>query len=347
MNAPRPAIPGVSPSGASVSIRIPPRTFLDDFFYDVITPHHVTAWLTLDAKRINISFSPPVLIDIRWPIENVELSEIYYDRVTKKVRVDAKTVGAWFQSSLEPLALYEIEVFFTKLLDKLGLAGNKSPTSFPGSDAESIDRLKRDLEQQLRRCCSLSLGEIDLLSVSVTVATTSDIRESASNYAIEIPKGAEITISVLPRGTAAQALEGRIALLEVGVRGNQIFIIHGKKRIIALRALSVIRGGKVLVRDFEAIGGAPQTLETADVLLKIFAVLAGGQRTHGNTQLAEFFVRRHVALGNLEPRLAHQLVNHQLDAALTAAVRKLYEDNAAAIHNKLPADLDLDGFFEG
>ncbi len=319
---------GVTPKSASLSISLPggkvlaadTEGMIED--WNLATSGTTTVTLQVTPTGINISMSPALAIDAQWPVENMEVSGLFYDFTSGTVTVSAANTGNGLSSRL-PQAKISFETTFRNAIKGTRVA---APGYDPMTDpnvTETLEQIATNWQSTPSSGGSVGAGDITKVTASVSV----DLKDiHAGTPAGSIHANGNVTISAEFAGSMKDIAEdGSRKIAGVTISGDSIIAEQKGSPVAKIKSLRIEPGGIVNVTSFEAMGPA-STLQGVESLGKLFLLL--GALSSGRPE-------DRLAVGNREPHLepdeTHRYIEGQIEQALTQAVQQLIRDNCYSI----------------
>ena len=262
---------------AGVAFSLPGGIDLTGDWNQVCTREETRVRLEITEQQFEIQFSPALLVDLQFPLHNVEWTGLTYD-FTKGALTEVALEG-----SSAAIARTGIVQFVNDLVRGTRLAkSGYSPLTDPdlaGTYAALQQNFKGDGQSE-GDGGDVQPKDISRVTTSATVTLNEAVTMSTSEGGIEIPAGGSITIHAHLHGDGASLLAGGIPSISfLEITSTNLILKSGDQPIAKLLQVFIGRGGRVDVKDFEALGDLRRV---RDGFSTLFALLAYGalQSTH-------------------------------------------------------------------
>lgn len=328
------------------SLRLPPDRVLQDGWNQLQTGEWgSTVTIKISPNEMDISFSPPLEIDVQWPAANQDLMGVTYS-----------FSGAWFSgirlqnggSGWDPGDVVENKTRQT-VRESLTAMIAGTRVSRPGFKPTNIEEAKLLLEELKRKMSGgtssspVQLGDLTGLSTGLSITTTAAIEKPP----IRISSGTIITISVNLSGTAKDVADSyrnnkKVKISSADLSSTGIVLLDKGVEVVLLSGLNVSHGN-VRVTGFSLLGKAAEDAKEAEktetALRGLFGMLLGSQMTP--LQASQYGSNYSTA-----PEFVRGLSRAMVESGLKAGLNEFYQKNKNKILTALPPAVDLTEVFE-
>jgi hypothetical protein len=298
-----------------------------DWSYDVNVSGGTRVWITVTRNQVQVSIHPGLLIDAIFPMSNVVVTGLTWD-LTKGALGRVRADNDQWLIPTAGMAQREVGKLATTLFSGTRFAkAGYDPLSDPQL-AQAMAALQVNAGKLGGGGGDVGAKDLSELSLSASFTVQQAIQHGTPAGGISLPAGAQISVSAEAEGTAADLGKGGIpALRSLGLTSSGLTLLKDGAPIAKLQSLSVLRGGKVDVHRFEALGSLKEAGGVESGIKALAALFA----LHGGA------IREADALSrNLDADIVNGVAEKQIEAALTAAVLELVN----AHHDAIPG-MDL------
>lgn len=312
-----------------VNFSIPGGTVLKGGWNPLGTSGGTTVFVRLSASKLEISFSPPLVVDATWPMSNVEWSGVVYDFATGSVSKTHLRNTQWLAFGTSGFVDDAIREFVTGAVAGTALArGGYNPFTDPDPMA-TLGQLQANIAAGGGGGpAPLGAGDLTKITPTATVALREEVRQGTDQGGIHIAAGTSLTLYAELGGTGQDlATSGVQSVSSLWLSTPGVELTSNGAPIALLKELEVDHGGAVKVHRFEGLGklkeaqGVESGIKALIALLQIAAIREGG----GGGMTQEGLVT------NLDPTVVNTIATSELEKALSTALHDVIVQHHDAI----------------
>ncbi|MBK9262225.1 MAG: hypothetical protein IPM54_20775 [Polyangiaceae bacterium] len=298
-------------------------------------------------ERLEVCFSPPLLIDAQWPAMNMQLGGVIFDFSTSCATA---TVGAIHGATEGLVDFTEDAKKEVCALITSAIAGTAMATAGynPMTDPHIVSTLEAIAANFRRQPSSGPPGvEYDDFGdprIDMKMFTTTHFRHVEENAGLSVPKGTIIDVSIAGRGNLAKILASRstaeqvtAAKIEsVTISSAGILVIVNEKPCAFLDKIRIDRGAAVTLERMRLEGTAGEAAGIESLFRAVASAMnwsARGVPLDAGMALA---VNSRDALATFVPDMARS----KIEATLTEGVKQIVRASRFAI-----PEIDLQEIF--
>jgi hypothetical protein len=298
-------------------------------------------------ERLEVSFSPPILIDAQWPAMNMQLGGVNLDFSTSRTTASVGSIHGATEGLVDFSADANKEVC---ALIHAGIEGTAMarPGYNPMTDPNIVSTLEA-IADNFRRQPSSSPSEVEYHDfgdprIDMTLVTTAGFTYQEENAGLSVHEGTEIDISITGRGNLATIMKSQstadkvtAAKVEsVTMTSQGILVVVDEKPVAYLDRMRIDRGGAVTVERMRLEGAVGNAAGMEGVIRVVASAL--GLASAGRTMDAAITLAANSS--ETQATIIPGLAKGQIEATLTEGVRQLVHVNRFAI-----PEVDLEGVF--
>jgi len=300
-------------------------------------------------ERLEVGFSPPLLIDAQWPAMNMQLGGVHFDFSTSRATATLGSIRGPTEGLVDfsEDAKKEVCALITS-----GIADTAMQRSGydPMTDPNIVSTLEAIAANFQKRPSSgssgVDYGDFADPRIDVKMSTTAAFEHVEESAGLSVPKGTVVDVSMTGRGNLATILARRstaekvtAARMEsVTIASDGISVIVKDKPVACLDRIRIDRGGTVTLEQMrlEGVVGEAAGIES------LFRVVASAMQLGacGADLGAGITLAAHSpdALATIVP----DIVRGKIEATLTEGVKQLVHTHRFAI-----PEVDLQEIFLG
>ncbi|MBI2569952.1 MAG: hypothetical protein HYV63_23350 [Candidatus Schekmanbacteria bacterium] len=315
---------------ASLSFRMPGNVELSgDWSHEVRTTGPTRVWLTAERNELRATFSPPLLIDVQWPMSNVEVSGATWDFRSGRVSdVEvANTQAVAFGS--EGLVRDRVEELMSSILSgsRLGRPGYDpfADADLSGSIAQVQESFQRAAHgPDAGATAALDAGDLDEVGLHASVRVTEELRLGRDGGGVRIPAGSTLDFGISTTADVASLARGEMpALSAVSVSSSGIVLEANGVAVARLQQFRILPGGTVDVQRFEPLGTLAD-VGAGESLVRLIGVLAA-------VRSGDAGVLGRSPEDVLGPRITTGVAERRIEREMTDALRELVRGHRFAV----------------
>lgn len=295
--------------------------------------------LCVSRERLELSCTPPLLVDAQWPAMNMELGGATIHFADARIEVLVSSISGPGEGLVDFTNDAKREV---SALLSAGIAGTAMARAGydPLSDPDVLATLGTIAGNFQKQPSSGSAAEVSTNDMGdPRVEARFALREpfvfESDGAGLALPAGVVLDVRVSGSGdlasiaaagtTRERVLSAKLQSITIGCEG--IEIIAADKPVAALEHVRIDRGGKVTLERMRLLGSA----EEAAGMESLFRVIAAAVALQRSGAALEDAVSIAKASPGAIPKVVPGLVEGKIEESLTEAVRALVRERANTI----------------
>jgi hypothetical protein len=314
-----------------VNFRLPPGVNLTEGWNPLTTGEGSTVYVRLSARGLDVSLSPPLIVDAQWPMSNVEIRGFSYDFASGSVSHVSVANTQTFAIGSEGFVEDAIREYVGKLVAGTPLAARGyNPLTDPDVRG-TMEALQANAGAGGSSSGPAPLGLSDLgqITPTATISLKEEIVQGTSEGGVRIPAGTQVTLYAGLAGTAQDLATGGLGAIEyISLSSPGIELRSGDSPVALLQELKLSHGGGVDVQRFQPLGKLKDAATVESGLRALVTLLQIGAAQRGSYSGP--------ISTNIDPEVVEGVAEGQLEKALGAAIRGVIDQH----HDAIPG-LDL------
>ncbi|MFT7583469.1 MAG: hypothetical protein ACI9MR_005156 [Myxococcota bacterium] len=345
----------VSLEQVRVSARLPAgRTLAGNWKYDVRTKYATNLQISVSPEGVHISCSPGLEIDAQWPAANMRVEGAGVSFSSGQSYANVRKLSGLRDGGFDMSDTARSSL--TGLIDHaVAGSGMDQPGYNPLTDTNlmaTVDRISsnfQSLPEGTGGGGGDAVGVADLGSphVGATLKMQSPFEVGAGEAGVSIDAGTTLDVDIRGSGNISSLLQQSTPqgaaeaarIQQIGVRSEGIILTKGGEPIARLQNITMSPSGAVTLGRFELMGKAAGAGGFESLLRLLAGAARGAQYGPGGAELG---LRHAAASGGADPTFVRGLTKSMVEQGMSAAVRKLLEENSNAIPG-----MDLSRVFGG
>jgi hypothetical protein len=315
-----------------VNFRLPPGVNLTEGWNPLTTGEGSTVFVRLSPRGLEVSLSPPLVVDAQWPMSNVEIRGFSYDFASGTVSNVSVANTQTFAIGAKGFVEDAIREYVGKLVAGTPLAARGyNPLTDPNvrGTMEALQANAGSAGGSSSGPAPLGLEDLGQITPTATIALREEIVQGTPEGGVRIPAGTSITLYAGLAGTAQDLASGGLGAIEyISLSSPGIELRSGDSPVALLQELKLSHGGGVDVQRFQPLGKLKDAATMESGLRALVALLQVGAAQRGG-----YSGPIHT---NVNPDIVEGVAESQLEKALGAAVRGVVDQH----HDAIPG-LDL------
>lgn len=298
-------------------------------------------------NSLEMTFSPPILIDAQWPAMNMQLGQISRDFTTGQTTVFLAAIHGVTEGLIDFSndAKKEIQALIVD-----GITG--TPMAHVGynpmTDRHIISTLE-SVTNHFRRQPKQGTTEVEYadfgrVQIDMILAMKTDFRHVEKNAGLEVRLGTTIDVTLSGRGTMATLMVTRTnaeraaaaQIDTVTISSDGLMVIVQGKTVAYLDRLRIERGGAVTIEKLRLEGVVGEAAGMESVIRRVASAM---QWVSGGASLDAGMTMATQSPGTL-PAIVPDVVRNQIEKTLTEGVKQILRT-----HRDVIPEVDLEETF--
>ncbi len=293
---------------------------------------------TVSRDSLEISFSPPILIDAQWPAMNMQLGGVKREFSTGKTTAFLGSIHGVTEGLIDYSndAKREVCALITTGVTGTAMAQTGYNPMQDPHIVSTLETLGDHFRQEPQKSPSeIAYSDFGAPRVDMNMVMKTDFRHIEKNAGLAVRSGTTIDVSILGHGNLATIMASRTTAEKVNaakidsvtIVSDGILVIVSDKPIAYLDRMRIDRGGAVALEKLrlEGVAGEVAGIET---LIRVMA--SAIQWTASGSCLDDGMT---MAMNSREAqaKVIPDVVRIQIEKTLTNGVKELLRANRAAV----------------
>lgn len=293
---------------------------------------------TVTRDSLEISFSPPLLIDAQWPAMNMQLGGVKRDFSTGQTTAVLGSIHGVTEGLIDYSDDAKKEIC---ALIATGITGTAmAETGYnPMQDAQIISTLEtlgdNFREQPQKKPSEIEYSDFGAPRVDMTMVMKTDFRHIEKKAGLSLCRGTTIDVSISGKGNLATMMASRTTagkvnaakIESVTIVSDGILVIVSDKPIAYLDRMRIDRGGAVTLEKLRLEGTAGE-VAGIETLIRVMASAmqwaASGRGLDDGMTLA-------MNSRDTQAKVIPDIVRTEIEKTLTDGVKQLLKANRAIV----------------